>query len=70
MSLEEKAQEHEAKVWLQQQQLRVVPPMYQPQDAGYGPAECVRCDAPMPALRRQNGWRLCTACQTKAERRQ
>jgi hypothetical protein len=43
-------------------------PTYAPEDAGYGPEECRICGADMHPVRRANGWRLCTPCQSERER--
>lgn len=68
MSLEDKAQEHEAAEWAIRNAPRPERPTYTPSDPGYGPKECDECEATMPAFRRQHGWRLCTNCQSLAER--
>lgn len=68
MSLEDKAQEHEAKEWELRNTRRPEQPTYKPGEPGYGPEECQECDADMPAKRREYGYRLCTACATEAER--
>lgn len=69
MSIEDKAQEHEAAEWAAINMNRKgLPPLKKPGDPGYGPAECDECGAEMPALRRANGWVLCTSCQTQVER--
>lgn len=70
MSIEDKAQEHEAAEWERINVSRPrLPPMKKPGEPGYGPEECDDCGGPMPDLRRANGWRLCTACQSVVERR-
>lgn len=69
MSLEDKAQEHEAQQWeLRNIHRKALPPPAAPGDHDYGPALCDDCEAPMPPLRR--AWRLsmCTACTTEVER--
>lgn len=68
MSLEDKAQEHEAAEWLARNTRRPEKPTYQPGEAGYGPEECEECLSVMPPLRRANGWVLCTGCQSAVER--
>jgi hypothetical protein len=68
MSLEDKAQEHEAMIWSQNNTARPQAPTYAPEDAGYGPEECRICGADMHPVRRANGWRLCTPCQSERER--
>lgn len=68
MSIEDKAQEHEATQWAALNMNRNgLPPMKKPGEPGYGPEECTNCGAEMPALRRANGWILCTACQSLVE---
>ena len=69
MSIEDKAQEHEAKMWEIANKPRPTQPIYSPGDSGYGPEECHKCGAEMPTLRRANGWVLCTPCQSATEAR-
>lgn len=70
MNLEDRAQEREAKYWAMANMDREgLPPLKAPGDPGYGPEDCHSCGAEMPALRRANGWVLCTACQTQVERK-
>ena len=66
MSLEDKAQEHEAQVWSINNRPREVV-TYQPGDPGYGPAECSKCGEDMPLVRRADGRKLCTPCQSALE---
>ena len=66
MNLEDRAQEHEAMMWEQVNRPREVK-TYAPGDAGYGPEECDNCGADMHQVRRANGWRLCTPCQSARE---
>lgn len=61
MSLEDKAQEHEAMMWTIANTPRAQR-TYAEGEPGYGPAECADCDAPMPALRRSMGKTRCTEC--------
>ena len=68
MGLEDKAQEHEAKMWEQANAPRPERPVYESGDAGYGPEFCAVCDDPMPELRRRDGRQLCTSCQSVRER--
>ena len=68
MSLEDRAQEHEAVEWAMRNGQRAEGKTYAPGEPGYGPAECEECDEPMPTLRRANGWSLCTACKAAQER--
>lgn len=68
MSMEDRAQEHEAAEWARNNAPRPQKPTYQPGDAGYGPEFCDECESPMPELRRANGWVLCTSCQSAVER--
>lgn len=67
MSIEDKAQEHEAQIWEINNRARVV--SYQPGDPGYGPEECERCGAEVHPVRRSYGYKLCTPCASAAERR-
>lgn len=66
MSIEDQAQEHEAKMWTLANTIPPAP-VFQPHEAGYGPAECRTCGDDMPALRRRDGRQLCTACQSGLE---
>jgi len=68
MNLEDRAQEHEAQIWAMINRPREVV-SYKPDDAGYGPKECVECGAKMPAERRAHGFKKCTPCAAAAERR-
>ena len=68
MSLEDKAQDHEAAEWLARNTSRPDKPIYKPGEPGYGPKWCEECGSAMPDLRRANGWLLCTSCQTAVER--
>lgn len=68
MSLEDVAQEHEAKIWAINNRPREVV-SYKPGDKGYGPAECVECDADMPPERRAHGFTVCVPCKSAAEAR-
>jgi len=68
MSLEDNAQEHEAKIWAINNRPREVV-SYKPGDAGYGPEECVECGAEMHPVRRAHGFKLCTPCASATERR-
>ena len=70
MSLEDKAQDHEASEWAMRNTAHPDKPMFGPSDAGYGPKECEECESTMPLLRRANGWVLCTSCQSLVERGQ
>lgn len=67
MSLEDKAQEHEAMIWSRNNATRPERPTYAPGDPGYGPAECDHCGDDVHPVRRANGWRLCTPCQSARE---
>jgi hypothetical protein len=67
MSLEDNAQDYEAKEWAARNAPRPERPTYAPGDAGYGPEECDQCDGAVHPVRRANGWRLCTPCQSARE---
>lgn len=69
MSIEDKAQELEAEMWARNNRGRPEPKTFAPGDAGYGPQECDECLDEMPDLRRQYGFKLCTACQSAVEER-
>lgn len=70
MNLEDRAQEHEAQLWAMANLNRpVLPPPAAPGDPDYGPEFCDACGAEMPELRRADRRRLCTPCQSLAERR-
>lgn len=67
MSLEDHAQDYEAKEWAARNAAKPVRPTYALGEPGYGPEECDRCGADMHPVRRANGWRLCTPCQSAIE---
>lgn len=69
MSIEDRAQEHEATVWAYNNRPRQSTPLLEPGDPNYGPELCAQCDDPMPTLRRRMGKWLCTPCQAREERR-
>lgn len=66
MSLEDKAQEHEARIWEFNNRPRDARTL-QPADEGYGPEECDECGASMHPVRRGYGFRRCTPCQSALE---
>lgn len=66
MSLEDNAQDHEAKEWAIRNQPREVA-RYAPGEAGYGPSECQECGAGMHPVRRGYGFKTCTPCQSALE---
>ena len=66
MSLEDKAQEHEAAIWEQNNRPRDVV-RFAPGQPGYGPAECEDCGAEVHPVRRGYGFKLCTPCQAARE---
>lgn len=66
MSIENAAQDHEAKEWEARNAPRATQPTYKPGEAGYGPSEC-ECGADMPPNRRADGRLLCTLCQSAEE---
>lgn len=68
MTLEDAAQEHEARLWEQNNRARVVGRQLTPADAAYGPESCSDCDDLMPPIRRSYGFSRCTECQTEIER--
>lgn len=67
MNLEDRAQEHEAKMWELANKPREAAPTYEPGEPGYGPEFCPSCDATMPDLRRRDGRLRCTSCQSALE---
>lgn len=67
MSIEDKAQEYEAKVWEHNNRPREAR-VYQAGEAGYGPGECDECGAEMHPVRRAYGFKTCTPCAAAAER--
>ena len=67
MSQEDRAQDQEIMDWERYNKVRSRK-TYNPTDAGYGPEWCDECGAVMPELRRTDGRRLCTACQTVQEK--
>ena len=68
MSVEDRAQEQEALEWERNNRVRNRK-TYAEGDAGYGPAQCQECGAPMPELRRIDGRTHCTTCQSAIEQR-
>lgn len=68
MSIEDRAQEHEAKLWEYHNRPREVS-SFKPEDPGYGPEECEECGAEMHAVRRTYGFKMCTPCASARERR-
>lgn len=66
MSLEDKAQEHEAQIWAINNRAREVT-TYQTGDNGYGPQECENCGAEMHPVRRSYGFSVCTPCASALE---
>lgn len=67
MSAEDQAQALELLEWARNNTRREVM-KYEPTDPRYGPPDCQECEEPMPALRREAGRTLCTACQSSQER--
>lgn len=67
MSIEDRAQEHEAQMWAIHNRAREVV-RHQPGDPGYGPEECESCGAEMHPVRRGHGFKICVDCATLAER--
>jgi formylmethanofuran dehydrogenase subunit E len=67
MSIEDKAQEHEAMIWEQNNRARSVA-RFNPGEAGYGPAECEDCGEEVHAVRRSYGFTTCTPCASARER--
>ena len=67
MSIEDRAQDHEATEWAARNAPRAPAAQFTPGQPGYGPQYCDECGSTMPALRRANGWDLCTACQRHVE---
>lgn len=68
MSIEDRAQDHEAKLWEMANAPRPERPTYGPEHPLYGPENCEGCEATMPVFRRRHGWQLCTECQSDAEK--
>ncbi len=66
MSLEDAAQDHEAKIWALNNRPREVV-SYGPGDKGYGPEFCVECGADMPPQRRAHGFTVCVPCKSASE---
>ena len=68
MSIEDRAQEHEAHIWeINNMRRKVGPPPAKPGDADYGPEECEECGDTMHPVRRSYRFILCTSCQTARE---
>ena len=68
MSIEDRAQDHEAIEWAARNAPRAAAVQHRPGEEGYGPRYCEECGSTMPELRRANGWKLCTSCQSAVER--
>ena len=68
MSMEDQAHEREVAEWAARNAPRTPRPTFEPGQKGYGPKYCEECESEMPELRRANGWRLCTGCQSAVER--
>jgi hypothetical protein len=68
MSLEDRAQDHEAWIWEMNNGPRTKKRVFTPQDPEYGPEVCAECEDDMPECRRAYGYRLCVACATAAEK--
>ena len=66
MSIEDAAQEHEAQVWSIINRPRQVV-TYKPGETGYGPEDCPKCGDEMHPVRRADGRKLCTPCQSALE---
>lgn len=66
MSLEDKAQQHEATIWAQNNRAREVV-TYNPGERGYGPVECADCGDDMHQVRRSYGFTRCTSCAAARE---
>lgn len=67
MSIEDRAQEHEAQEWAIINRPREAASRFEPGAKGYGPAECEECEREMHQVRRAYGFRLCTQCQSARE---
>jgi hypothetical protein len=68
MSIEDRAQERELQEWEARNLGRSnKPASYQPEDEGYGPAECEECEAEMHPVRRGYGFRICVHCKEMSE---
>lgn len=68
MSAEDIAQEVELRDWERNNTKRHAPVVYQPEDAGYGAAECKECGEEVHPVRRGYGFNTCIECATLAER--
>lgn len=64
----DKAQELELAMWEANQRRHKAQNKFTPDQQGYGPAECVECDSPMPEVRRAYGFVLCVVCASARER--
>lgn len=69
MSLEDAAQDIEQKQWELNNLSRRPAALakYEPEDPGYGPAECDECGSEMPIERREWGYELCVPCKQLTE---
>lgn len=68
MSLEDKAQEHDAQVWTIN---NTRPPIVisQPGEPGYGQEFCRKCGDDVHPVRRSYGFNFCTPCASAAEKK-
>ena len=71
MSFEDIAQDIELKQWelINLARRPVALTKYEPEDSGYGPAECDQCGNDMPVERRAWGYDLCVPCKQLTEPR-
>ncbi len=69
MSFEDVAQDIELREW-ERNNLRHSgkPTKFEPDQPGYGPAECEECGDDMPAERRAWGYKVCVFCKQATER--
>lgn len=67
MSIEDRAQEIELAQWERNNQPRERL-IFNPDDEGYGPEQCVNCDDDMHEVRRAYGFKVCVVCATEFER--
>lgn len=68
MSIEDKAQEHEAELWEARNAPRPPARTFKPDEEGYGPADCGDCGDQMAPSRRADGLALCVPCKSIRER--
>lgn len=68
MSLEDRAQDHEATLWSMRNDAVRKPVRYCPLDTGYGQQDCTECGDAVGIPRRELGFSICFDCASAAEK--